>query len=66
MPEAKGTFLDTPQAAEFLGLSRKTLERWRWAGQGPRWHKLGGAVRYSLAELERFAQASLRGTAHSA
>jgi predicted DNA-binding transcriptional regulator AlpA len=61
MREAKSQFLDTPSAAEFLGLSRKTLERWRWAGLGPCWHKLGGAVRYSQVELERFAAEAIRG-----
>lgn len=61
MREASDQFLTTEDAAAFLRLSRKTLERWRWAGKGPRWHKLGGAVRYRLEELERFAADGLRG-----
>lgn len=52
--------LDTRQAAEYLGLSAATLNRWRSerAGQGPRWLKLGGAVRYNPADLEAYVAAS--------
>lgn len=41
-------------AAAYLGLSPKTLARWRWAGKGPAFHKLGSAVRYSIKELNLF------------
>ncbi|MBN98159.1 MAG: hypothetical protein CME16_02750 [Gemmatimonadetes bacterium] len=41
-------------AANYLGLSPKTLARWRWAGKGPVFHKFGSAVRYSVDELESF------------
>ena len=36
-------------AVQRLGLQVKTLRRWRWAGRGPIYHKLGAAVRYSPA-----------------
>lgn len=39
-------------AAAYLGLAPKTLARWRWAGKGPAFHKLGSAVRYSVEELD--------------
>lgn len=42
------------EAADYLGLSPKTLARWRWAGKGPLFHKFGSAVRYSISELESF------------
>jgi len=42
------------QAANYLGLSPKTLSRWRWAGKGPVFHKLGAAVRYSIEDLDSF------------
>lgn len=42
------------EAAAILGLAVKTLQRWRWEGRGPRFHKIGAAVRYDIAELERF------------
>lgn len=41
-------------AAAYLGLAPKTLARWRWAGKGPTFHKLGTAVRYSMGELDAF------------
>jgi len=41
-------------AAVYLGLAPKTLARWRWAGKGPEFHKLGSAVRYSVQELDLF------------
>ncbi len=42
------------EAARVLHLSVKTLRRWRWAGKGPRFLKIGGAVRYDPADLEAF------------
>lgn len=41
-------------AAAYLGLAPKTLARWRWAGKGPAFHKIGSAVRYSVLELDSF------------
>ncbi|MEF9603185.1 DNA-binding protein, partial [Paracoccus sp. PXZ] len=37
-------FLRTPEAAYFLGLSGRTLEKHRSFGTGPVFHKLGGRV----------------------
>lgn len=43
------------EAADYLRLAPATLARWRWRGdRGPRWRKLGGAVRYAHADLEAF------------
>jgi hypothetical protein len=39
------------QAAEFLGLSVRTLQAWRVRGGGPRYLKIGRAVRYQRREL---------------
>ncbi|MCB1773858.1 MAG: helix-turn-helix domain-containing protein [Gammaproteobacteria bacterium] len=38
--------LTETQAAEFLNLSKKTLQAWRQSGEGPPYLKLGRAVRY--------------------
>ena len=41
--------LRTPEAASYLGLSPRTLEKLRVSGRGPSYYKLGThAVRYSL------------------
>jgi predicted DNA-binding transcriptional regulator AlpA len=39
------------EAAEILALSVTTLRKWRWDGSGPRFVKLGKAVRYSKDDL---------------
>lgn len=35
-------------------ISHRTLERWRWAQEGPRYLKLGGRVIYRLSDIEAF------------
>ena len=48
--------LNENQAAEFLGVSVRTLQAWRVRGGGPRYCKLGRSVRYQKRELVRFQQ----------
>lgn len=45
-------YLRTPEAARFLSLSGRTLEKHRCYGTGPRYSKLGGRVVYSVADLQ--------------
>jgi len=35
-------------------MSERTLERWRWLKQGPRYLKIGGRVLYRLEDIENF------------
>ena len=44
--------LTTRQAAEYLNISPKTLEKYRLVGGGPQFIKIGKAVRYSLVDLD--------------
>jgi hypothetical protein len=44
------------QAAEFLGISVRTLQAWRVRGGGPRYCKIGRAVRYQRRALLSFQQ----------
>jgi predicted DNA-binding transcriptional regulator AlpA len=46
--------LDTRAAADFLGISPRTLEGFRVRGGGPRFVKIGGAVRYRLESLDEY------------
>jgi len=46
--------LTTEQAARYLGLAPATLNKWRVYGTGPRFHKLGRAVRYRRADLDAY------------
>jgi len=55
-------FLRTPEAARFLGLSNRTLEKHRTYGTGPAYRKLGGRVVYAVTDLQAWAD---RGTVTS-
>lgn len=49
-------FLATPQAAFYLGLSFRTLEKMRLMGHGPRFRKHGRYVRYHIADLDDWSE----------
>jgi len=59
-PVTDTQLLTESEAAEFLRLKPKTLARWRWAGTGPIYRKIGGAIRYSDTDLQVFVEASTR------
>ncbi|MBS1834392.1 MAG: helix-turn-helix domain-containing protein [Acidobacteria bacterium] len=48
-------YLRTQEAARFLGLSPRTLEKHRTYGTGPRYSKLGGRVVYAMDDLQEWA-----------
>ena len=48
-------YLRTKEAAHFLSLSARTLEKHRTYGTGPAYRKLGGRVVYAVDELEAWA-----------
>jgi hypothetical protein len=52
--------INEQEAARRLGLRIATLQRWRWAGKGPRFLKIEGAVRYDPNDLADFVAASRR------
>ena len=58
--EARRPLYKENQAAEYLGLAQATLRRWRWAGYGPPFVKIGNAVRYDPADLAAFIEAGRR------
>jgi predicted DNA-binding transcriptional regulator AlpA len=43
--------LNSKKAAAFLGISERTLERLRTAGEGPKYFKFGMTVRYDPADI---------------
>jgi len=45
------------EVAEVLGLSIRTLQGWRWRGGGPPYHRIGGAIRYDMAEVRAWLDA---------
>ena len=55
-----GSLLNEKEVADTLNVKVATLRRWRWAGKGPRFLKIGGAVRYDPADLQAFIEAGRR------
>ena len=53
-------YLSTRDAAELLGLSRRTLDRYRVTGAGPAFHKFGNSVRYRRSDLRKWAKGRRR------
>ena len=52
--------INETEASRVLGLSVKTLRRWRWAGRGPRFVKIGAAVKYEPPVLAAYIKARRR------
>lgn len=50
-------YLGTREAAAFLGLSPRTLDRYRVTGEGPAFHKFGSRILYAQSDLEEWAAA---------
>ena len=48
-------YVRTPEAARLLGISPRTLEKYRCHGNGPTFRKLGGRVVYAIGDLEAWA-----------
>ena len=53
-------YLRTSEAARFLSLSERTLEKHRCYGTGPRYSKIGGRVVYRLADLESWVDLGVK------
>lgn len=45
-------YLNTSQAADYLGMSPTTLNRMRVTGEGPPYSKVGRRVIYDISELD--------------
>ena len=56
IPAIPPRYLRTKEAAEFLSLSARTLEKHRTYGTGPAYRKLGGRVVYAVDDLETWAE----------
>jgi len=50
-------YLTNNEAADFLRLSPRTLEKQRVEGNGPRFRKFGRRVLYAMHDLETWADA---------
>ena len=52
--------LHEAEAAKILSVKVSTLRRWRWSGDGPRFLKIGAAVRYDPQELKDYLARQVR------
>ena len=46
--------LTAKQAARYLSISTKWLANQRWQGTGPKFLRVGGAIRYRVSDLDQF------------
>ena len=53
-PVALDVLLRERELSTVLGVDRRTLHRWRIAGFGPTWVRVGRLIRYPRADLERW------------
>jgi len=47
-------YLNIKEAADFIGVSRQTLDLWRMNAEGPAVHRVGKRVLYSITDLRSF------------
>jgi predicted DNA-binding transcriptional regulator AlpA len=52
--------LRTQEAARFLGISLRTLEKHRTYGTGPTYRKIGGRVVYAVEDLQSWSAIGAR------
>ncbi|MBN9611321.1 MAG: DNA-binding protein [Actinobacteria bacterium 69-20] len=52
--EPVSPLLDSREVAAYLKVSESTLSRWRSAGTGPPFLRLGGIARYRLDAVDRW------------
>lgn len=55
MTHRDSSYLTNNEAAAYLRLSPRTLEKLRITGGGPRFHKFGRRVMYALLDIEAWA-----------
>lgn len=58
--------LSNDEAAEYLRISPRTLEKLRTKREGPAYHKIGRRVVYALADLQEFVAKHRRDPAANA
>ena len=60
MAEQRSDLLTTPEAANHLRLSHRTLERYWVTGEGPRYLKVGRRVFYRRTALDGWLEGRVR------
>lgn len=55
-PPGPPTLYNDHQTADILGLKSQTLRTWRCMGKGPKYLKIGGAVRYHPSDIDDYIE----------
>ena len=55
MSKDESGFFNTRRAADYLGLSHRTLDSYRVTGAGPAFHRFGNRVRYLKSDPDSWA-----------
>jgi predicted DNA-binding transcriptional regulator AlpA len=66
LPDEAPRFLDQRATAAFLGLSDRTLERFRLDGNGPEYRKFGRRVLYEVSDILLWAERQKRASTSEA
>lgn len=51
--------MTTREAAKYIGIGESSLAHWRMHGKGPRFYKLGVAVRYYKSDIDAWLAAGI-------
>jgi predicted DNA-binding transcriptional regulator AlpA len=54
-------FVTETDLQEMTGINRRTWQKHRLFGRGPKYYKIGGAVRYNLAEVLAWIESGAMG-----
>lgn len=65
LPAAERPHLLEPELARRWRLTVRTLQRWRRAGSGPVYLRLGRRIAYRLSDVERFEAKHMRAEGQS-
>ena len=60
-PVGPTDLIDESALASRLGVSRSTLQSWRYSGRGPRFIKLRRMVRYRVTDVNAYLNANTHG-----
>lgn len=52
LPQSSKHMFDTAEAADYVGLGKSTLDKFRLTGRGPRFVKIGRRVLYDVRDLD--------------
>lgn len=55
MAEKVKKYMTEQEAADYLKMSPKTLQKWRHQGNSPAYSKLGRCIRYLESDLDEYA-----------